>query len=80
MEASEELQQAIQMTWEAIGSDCLDMAPEIDNEGALEMVLDADRMAMYGGSNEAVDEYRRLLEEFGFAGTIRVLSKQIQLV
>jgi hypothetical protein len=80
MTFSKELLSAIQTTWEAIGSDVLEIDPEIDNQGALEMVLDASRLDSYGNSVPASLEYRDLVRKHGWVPLLEALSEAIQLV
>lgn len=72
---SRTLLRAVRGTWQEICAD----AETTDNEEALEMVLDADRIAMYG--NKVAHEELKWLDEFyGYAKVQRAMSKQVRLV
>jgi len=66
---------AVHGTWNAIAPD----AGVEDNDEALELVLDADRIAMYG-SKVAHEELKWLDEFYGYEKVQRTLSKKVQLV
>lgn len=74
--ASRNLLQAISTTWGQIEPDC-DFVE--DNEGALEMVIDADRLITFTGNTAAEAELHRLTMEYGYEQTLRALSQQITL-
>ena len=52
----ERIKIAIQTTYEAIASDL----GEVNLEQAVELTLDADRISMYGGDDEALAEFNKL--------------------
>jgi hypothetical protein len=71
-------QQAIYAVWDYIAADAYELC-EDDNEIAVELVLDAGRLAMQGYA-DADAEIKQLCAEHGF-GTVRsVLSKKMQLL
>jgi len=71
-------QQAIYATWDYIAADAYELC-EGDNEIAVELVLDASRLAMQGYA-DADAEIKQLCAEHGF-GTVReVLAKKMQLL
>jgi hypothetical protein len=70
--------QAIVNTWYSIAGDAYD-ACEGDNEIAVELVLDADRLA-FAGYAEANQEIRQLCKQYGFGVVRAALSKHIQLL
>jgi hypothetical protein len=69
---------AILGTWDSIASDAYEIC-EGDNEIAMELVLDASRLAM-NGFTEADLEIRTLCVEHGFGEVRAALSKKIQLL
>lgn len=78
IEISRATERAILATWDYIASDAYDIC-EGDNAVAMEMVLDANRLALQG--YEASDrEMRALCLEHGFGLVCAVLSKRIQLL
>ena len=78
IEISRATERAILATWDAIASDAYEIC-EGDNAIALELVLDANRLALQG--YEASDrEMRALCLEHGFGLVCAVLSKRIQLL
>jgi hypothetical protein len=69
---------AILDTWGSIAGDAYEIC-EGDNEIAMELVLDASRLAM-NGFEEADAEIRTLCMEHGFGEVRAALSKKIQLL
>lgn len=76
---------AIYRTWDAIGSDlyqaCEECGEELDNEGAVECVLDANRIEDYGGPNRMMvaDLLREYYKEYGYGKVFNHLVKYIHL-
>lgn len=75
---------AINRTWETIGSDleacCAEMGEALDNAGALESCLDADRVDAYGGSKDASVAIAAAIKEHGYGKVHKFLVKNIRLV
>ena len=71
-------QQAIYATWDYIASDAYELC-EGDNEIAVELVLDAGRLAMQGYA-DADAEIKQLCAEHDFAVVRKVLAKKMQLL
>lgn len=78
MQITKETQQAIESTWNQIVGDAYDMC-EGDNEIAIELVLDASRLAMHGYKT-AQDEISALCLQHSFGNVRAQLNKQIQLL
>ena len=80
-----DVRNAIYLTWNAIGSDlyeaCESCGEELDNEGAVECVLDANRIEMYGGPNKIMvsDLLREYYKKYGYDKVYRHLVKYIHL-
>jgi len=72
----EQLRTPVYMTWEHIAPDAGELVSS--NEEALEMVLDANRMAV-SGYDEADRLVQDLASEHGFGNVIDFLSAQIRL-
>lgn len=83
MAYSKDLMQAVNATWQAIGSDllqaCSECGEEPDNEGAVEACFDADRIVMYGGEKgkAAQDEFRARIAEIGYTKALKEVCKQL---
>lgn len=73
-----ETRRAIVDTWHSISSDAYD-ACEGDNEIAVELVIDASRLALAGYA-DANQEIRQLCKQYGFAVVRAALSNHIQLL
>ena len=78
IEISRATERAIHSTWDSIAGDAYELC-DGDNYIAMELVLDADRLAMngYDASNA---EIKHLCLEHGFGLVCRILSKRIQLL
>lgn len=82
---SQTLISAIWATWNEIGSDCMacsqECGEEINNEGAIEACIDADRLSMHGDEQgkSADAELDALLKEHKYDAVMKALKKQIQL-
>ena len=80
-----DVRQAIYLTWEAIGSDlyqcCEEQGEELDNEGAIECVLDANRIEDYGGPNKMMvaNLLREYYKKYGYDTVYKHLVKYIHL-
>jgi hypothetical protein len=69
----------INATWQAIGSDVLELEEEMSNYTAVECIVDGDRLAMYGGDNgEANRIVRNLFIEHGHMPTMTFLCKNFR--
>lgn len=75
-EVIEMLRMPIWMVWSGIAPDALDFVKS--DEEAMEMVLDAGRLEMYGES-EANELVRELFKEHGFSKVCSFLSKEMRL-
>ena len=69
---------AIVNTWDSIASDAYEMC-EDDNEIAIELCIDASRLAMNGYA-DAQAEISALCSQHGFGAVREALSKNIQLL
>lgn len=74
---AEQLKTPIIMTWNNIAADAMEFVTS--NEEALEMVLDANRMAMFGYT-EADAIISDLVREYSFGEIVEFLSARIRLV
>jgi len=81
MAYSKTLFQAVNRTWQAIGSDVMACTGEdIDNESAVESCFDADHVVTYGGSNgvAAQLEFRERIKEIGYRPALMEVVNQLQ--
>ena len=73
---SEQLVKDVQTVWQAIAADAAEFCE--DNESAIEMCIDANRLAIF--ANEMSDvEIKRLSKEFGYQTVLRQLSKSLTI-
>jgi len=72
------LKRPIRTTWQAIGPDAMEMCE--DNEQAMEMCLDADRLLTYGDDEAAHKVYKLEIAQSGWTATLKYLSANIQLL
>lgn len=75
---SKATEDAIYSTWDSIASDAYEIC-EGDNEIAMEMVLDANRLTM-NGYPAADEELRLLYDAYGFGVVRKQLSNKMQLL
>lgn len=68
---------AIWATWNAIAPDACEVVE--DNECAMELVLDAGRLEMYGGDAEAARLLNESYKEHDYLKVQKFLCKHIQL-
>ena len=73
---AEQLKTPIIMTWNNIAGDAMEFVTS--NEQAMEMVLDANRMEMFGYA-EADKIVQELAREHGFGDVIDFFSSRIRL-
>ena len=73
------LKTPILATWNYIGHDVYEMC-EGDNECAIEMCIDADRLTTCGKDEEATLFVRSLIKEHGYPRVLKFLSKQFPFV
>lgn len=74
---SDQLIKDVQTVWQAIASDAAAEFCE-DNESAIEMCIDSNRLAIF--ANEISDvEIKRLSKEFGYSVVLRELSKTLTI-
>jgi hypothetical protein len=78
MHIDKDIYNAIVITWNNIAPDAEEMC-EDDNYIAMEVTLDADRMAMCGFEEEQ-KELDKLYDEYGYVKVWEFLSKNIQLI
>lgn len=80
---SQVLVRAIHTTWQAIGCDAIaavqECGEEMGNEEAVEMCLDADRVATFGGKDgqAAQDEFRALVAEYGYVKSLSHVASSL---
>ena len=65
--------------WNAIAPDVYDFC-EDDNEIAIEMCIDADRLVLVVDEPEAYQAVKDLIKENGYQSVLSFLSKNIQLL
>jgi hypothetical protein len=75
---SYETRRAIISTWNGIASDAYEACDD-DNEIAIELVIDANRL-LSAGYPDADREIRDLCMQYGFGVVCSALSKNIQLL
>lgn len=68
---------AIQVTWQQIGFDVLELCE--DNKEAVEMCLDADRLLLNGGSETAHMLVRQACKAHNPRKVYQFLSTQVQI-
>ncbi len=73
------LKPAIDETWNAIAFDVVPICGD-DNESAMEMCIDADRLEINGHDPEANKLVHDLCREHGYMELLQFLSKHIQLL
>ena len=84
MAYSKNLFQALNSTWQAIGSDVMGAVAcsgeDIDNESAVESCFDADHVVVYGGPNGAAAqlEFRERIKEIGYRPALLEVVKQLR--
>jgi len=69
------LTSGIRQVWQQIG---FDMPDDTDNEGAVEVCVDADRLTMLP-SPDANNEFRALVAQHGYPKTFRALCRSVRL-
>lgn len=80
------IEKEVVMTWNAIGTDVLDAMAEaemeLDRETAMEQVIDANRLATFGGpGGKAADELVGIaIASNGYATVLTFLANRIRLV
>lgn len=78
------LQHPIIATWQGIAHDLMagfeDTGEELDNDAAIECCIDANRLHLNGGDEEADRLVTRLCTEHGYAAVLKFLSGNFQLV
>ena len=74
-----QIQQPFWDTWQAIAPDCMEFVE--DNEGCVEMVIDADRMSTFAGEEgEAAQRIiRELIRQYGYDQTLKFLSRNFPM-
>ena len=65
-------------TWQAIGHDVYELCE--DNEEAMEMVIDADRILLNGENPVAHALVRETIRDCGYHETLKYLAARIQLL
>lgn len=82
-EGTKQLVEPLLRVWNAIGWDVEEslqaMGEEVDNEGAIEMCLDANRLLINGEDAAAEALLDQLCREHGFNRVVQDLSKQVTL-
>ena len=75
--------QAVNNTWQVIGSDVLacyeQTGEEPDNEAVVEGCIDADHIVTYGGEQgkAAQDEFRAKVAEIGYTKALKLAVKSL---
>lgn len=75
---SPNLTRAIHQVWQDISPDCEGIGN--DNECAIEMCIDADRLVFTAGNQAAQDELTALIQAHDYAAVLESLSSSIFLV
>ena len=73
---SAEFRQAMYLSWNAIGADVLECAPDTDNRSAVECCIDADRLLFNGNSPAAHAECKALVAQHGYAAVLDALETE----
>ena len=73
---SKQLVADVQTVWQAIAPDVLEFCE--DNESAIEMCIDANRLATFANKSSD-DEIQQLCKEFGYQTVLRQLSKSLTI-
>lgn len=73
---SENLKSAIYETWAAIAPDCEHCE---DDEGRMEMVIDADRLLFFTQNTEAATELHQMFQQRGYSAVLKNLARQVPL-
>lgn len=79
IEISATLIQGINAVWGQIAADALEFGDELDNEGAIELCYDADRLWTFG-YKEADAEIKQLFKKHDIDAVRRALAKKVNLV
>lgn len=77
---SSNLKTAILQVWNAIAPDCEGLFDTHDNEAAVEMCYDADRLVLTAENQAAQEELTSLIQAHGYIETLSALSSKINLV
>lgn len=72
----EAIKNPIRMTWSNIAADAAEFVTS--NEEAMEMVIDANRLTMFG-YKDADGIIRKMITDSGYPEVLSALSKQIRL-
>lgn len=73
---SKEFIRDVNSVWQSIASDASEFCE--DNESAVELCIDANRLALHG-LQASEDELKRLIQEHGYKMVLRELSKSVSL-
>ena len=74
----DQLRHPIWLVWNYIGSDCIDSVD--DNECAIEMCIDADRLTTCADAPEADKLVGELVREHGYNKVLKFLSNNFRFV
>lgn len=74
----DQLRNPMWKVWNYIGSDCIDLVD--DNECAVEMCIDADRLTTCADAPEADKLVGELIREHGYNKVLKFLSKNFRYV
>jgi hypothetical protein len=82
-EGVDKLVEPVLVVWNAIGWDVEESlqacGEELDNESAIEMCLDANRLLLNGNDQEAETLLNQLCREHGFGQVVRALCQRVTL-
>ena len=82
-EGLDKLVQPLLVVWNAIGYDVEESlqacGEELDNESAIEMCLDANRLLLNGNDAEAEELLNQLCRDYDFGQVVKGLSKRVTL-
>ncbi len=74
------LERPIRKTWDYIGPDALEAFGDTNNEGAIELCLDANRLVTAAEDPNAELLVLHLIDEHGYTEVLKFLAKHIDLV
>lgn len=82
-EGLDQLVEPLLVVWNAIGYDVEEslqaMGEELDNESAIEMCLDANRLLLNGNDAKAEELLNQLCREYDFGQVVKGLAKRVTL-
>ena len=74
------LEPPIQKVWDCIGPDAIEAFGDTNNEGAIELCLDANRLVTTAEDPNAEFLVLHLIDEHGYTKVLKFLAEHIDLV